>query len=800
MHTWSLVFDAYDPDREGLREALCTLANGYVGVRGAAPESPADHVHYPGMYLAGCYNRLQTRVGGVAVEHEDMVNAPNWLPLTFRIDDGAWFDLDSVDLLSFRQELDMRRGLLLRRFRYRDNQHRTTTVTQRRFVSMHDVHVLGLETTIQPEDWSGTLEVRAALDGRVTNSGVKRYRGLPNSHLRAVAEGWNGADSIWLETATSTSRIRIAVAARIRVNGATEVRAREFHRRSRIAELTLAVAAEPNRPVTIEKVGVLFTSRDRAVFDSLSAATGRLETAGSFDDLLAPHVLEWGRLWRRCQILVPDSSQRAVNFHLFHLLQTLSEHVIDADVGVPARGLHGEAYRGHVFWDEVFVFPFLTLTFPEVARALLLYRWRRLAAARDAARSAGYRGAMFPWQSGSDGRDETPRIHLNPVSGRWIPDHSHLQRHVGLAVAHNVWHYVKASGDLDFLSQYAAELLVEITRFWSSVAVFDKARGRYRIIGVIGPDEFHDAYPDADRPGVDDNAYTNIMTARVARITLEALALLPEQRRRELSEKLRIDRSELDRFEDLTHRMRVPFLADGVIDQFEGYGELTELDWADYRQRYGDIRRLDRILEAEGDTVNRYQVSKQADALMLLFILGEDQLRTTLADLGYPVDDTAIARTIDHYRSRTSHGSTLSAVVHAWALARHHAEASWVHLVEALEGDIEDVQDGTTREGIHLGAMAGTVDLLIRGYTGLNTAGGALELEPALPAEMNRLDLSLRYLGHWDIAVSCRNHGVKVSVDRAGPGPIDVVLCGCRNSLRPGESWEMRSSAPDRQE
>lgn len=794
MSHWSLIYEGYDPAAEGVREALCTLANGYVGIRGAAPESRAGAIHYPGTYLAGCYNRLTAHIDGRDVESEDMVNAPNWLSLTFRIEGGPWFDVDAAELLDYRQELDLKRGLLMRRLRFRDEEGRTTALAQRRIASMHDPHLVALETTIEPEDWSGVMEVRSALDGRVTNAGVRRYRRLPGAHLRAVAEGWDGGESSWLQVRTSSSHVRIALAARLRVDGATEIRPRRFDRQPRLATTTATVDAHAGMPVTIEKVVAIHTSDDPAVFESLPAARDRAQTARSFDELVVDHVVAWGRLWRRGRLRVPDDVQLAVNVHLFHVLQTLTDHVVDVDAGVPARGLHGEAYRGHVFWDEVFVFPFLTMTFPEVARTLLMYRWRRLGAARRYARDKGHRGAMYPWQSGSDGRDETPTIHLNPRSGRWVADNSQLQRHVGLAIAHNVWQYVQATGDRAFLAEHGAEMLVEITRFWSSVASFNRAHGRYEITGIMGPDEYHDAYPKADRPGVDNNAYTNVMVARIARITLDALAELAPRRRAELREKVALNRTELDRFEDLARRMRVVVRPDGVIDQFEGYTRLDELDWPGYRRRYGDIRRLDRILEAEQDTVNRYQASKQADVLMLLFVLGVDGLRSTLVELGYDHAAAELERTIDYYRSRTSHGSTLSAVVHAWALARLRPSESWTFFRDALAADIRDGHGGTTREGIHLGAMAGTIDLLRRGYTGLDLAPEMLVIDPALPPELDRLDVVLCYRDHWDVSVTCRRDRVRVSVAAPGPGPIAAEVCGERVTLHPGESHEVRRS------
>ncbi|MFJ8114336.1 glycoside hydrolase family 65 protein, partial [Streptomyces sp. NPDC096132] len=345
-----------------------------------------------------------------------------------------------------------------------------------------------------------------------------------------------------------------------------------------------------------------------------------------------------------------------------------------------------EAYRGHVFWDELFVLPYLHLHFPEVSRALLRYRHRRLDRARAAARAIGRRGALYPWQSGSDGREETQQLHLNPRSGRWLPDHSRLQRHVGSAVAYNVVQYCEASGDDEFLHTKGAEMLLQIARFWADSATWDERLGRHRIRGVMGPDEYHDAYPGARQPGLDDNAYTNVTAAWVLARTVDVLRALPEPRLRELAERTGLDGGELEQWEGVSRTLHVPF-HDGVISQFEGYGDLAELDWEGYRRRYGDIRRLDRILEAEGDTVNHYKASKQADVLMLGYLFSPHELRGLFERLGHRLDDDTWHRTVDHYLVRTSHGSTLSGLVHGWVLARARRAEAWTYCQEALRGD-----------------------------------------------------------------------------------------------------------------
>ncbi|WP_395108437.1 glycoside hydrolase family 65 protein [Actinomadura sp. SCN-SB] len=791
MSRWLLAYDGYDPDWEGVRETLCTLGNGYFATRGAQPEATADGVHYPGTYIAGCYDRLASRVAGHTVVNEDLVNAPNWLPLTVRIEDGPWLRLAALAsdgaLLSHRQELDLRRGVLTRLLRFADAAGRVTRMTQRRIVSMDDPHLAALETTLVPENWSGRMEIRSAIDGRVTNCGVARYRLLNGSHLVPDGEGAHGHEAVWLSCRTATSRIGIAVAARTRVDAAAERRTHD--ERGWIGQ-DLTVQAQESVPVTVEKVVALFTTRDRAIEEPAEAARRRVDRAGTFDELLERHVGAWDRLWHRCQLDVDrEDVQRALNLHTFHLLQTVSVHTVDLDVGVPARGLHGEAYRGHVFWDELFVLPFLTLRFPEVARALLLYRWRRLPEARRAARREGHRGAMYPWQSGADGREETQRLHLNPRSGRWLPDHSHLQRHVGLAIAYNVWRFYEATGDAEFLAEYGAEMLLEIARFFADLAVHDSEGDRYEIRGVMGPDEYHDGYPGRDEPGLDNNVYTNVLAVWVLCRALDVLALLPADSREGLRERLGLTGEEITRMRDVSRKMRVVF-HDGVLSQFEGYADLEELDWDGYRRRYGDIRRLDRILEAEGDTPNRYRASKQPDVLMLFYLLSRQELDSVLTRLGYTPGPDLIERTIAYYLPRTSHGSTLSAVVHAWLMARVDGEEAWEFFLESLRSDIEDRQRGTTAEGIHLGAMAGTLNLVQRCYAGISTQGPVLHFDPRLPTGIGHVRLGLRYRGHWGIDVTCSRDRLRVALRHGVASPIEVACGPDRVTIEPGGSWE----------
>lgn len=797
MNEWLWSYDGYAAEDEGQREALCTLGNGYLASRGVLPECEADEVHYPGTYLAGIFNRLSTEVSGRTVVNESIVNAPNWLTLRVRPADCDWFTPDTSEVLDHHLELNTRRGELTRRSRLRDHEGRVLSVTQRRFISLRDPHQLGLETTVVPENFEGPLEIESALDGTVTNSGVDRYKSLDSDHLVHVSSGELDDGIIRLEVRTNDSGTSIAEAARTRVfvDGEPADPSRSTKARPRRVGQILTVGCAAGQQVTIEKIVAVYTSVDNGIYSASDAAVEAVQHACGFDDLLERHITSWGHAWNRSTIKLSGDvghTARVLNLHIFHLLQTVSKNTAELDAGVPARGLHGEAYRGHIFWDELFIFPLVTMRVPELTRALLRYRARRLDRARRSAREAGFEGAMYPWQSGSDGREETQTLHLNPESGHWLPDASHLQRHINAAVAVNVWRYWQATTDLEFMRFWGAEMLLEIARFWASATTYNRALDRYEITCVMGPDEYHEGYPDRDEPGLDNNAYTNVMAVWCLCRAFDVLEVLPMSRRLELDEKLGLSREEMDRWGDISRKMRVCFHGDRIVSQFEGYDDLDELDWEAYRARYGDIRRLDRILEAEGDSPNRYKLSKQADALMLFYVLNSEELAEIWDRLGYERDADFISRNVEYYEARTAHGSTLSQMVHAWLHSRLDRSKSWDLFRNALASDINDVQGGTTAEGIHLGAMAGTVDLVQRCYGGVDARSDVLYVNPRLPRELHELSFSIIYR-HQPVSLEITRERVCVRLPQAtgNSTPVAVDVCGEFAVLEPGDTLEV---------
>ncbi len=754
MKNWTLTYDHYDPDEEGLREAMTSTGNGYFCTRGAAHWSDADGVHYPGTYVHGGFNRETTIMAGRPVLNEDLVNMPNWLPLKLRIEgDGEPVDFDNVEILSYRHELDIRNATLGRDLRFRDREGRETSVESRRFVSMADMHQAGIEWTITPENWSGRVEIITALDGRVVNEGVARYEDLEGRHLDPVSPRTFGPEVIALEVRTRQSRIYVAEAARNRVygeHGVLDVE-RSLYQMQDYIHQVISFEVHEKSPARVEKMVAFYTSRDSAINEPLANAGTAVSRYGTFAQAFEKHAKAWDELWEACDMRIPqdDRVQLLVRLHISHILQVCSPHTADLDAGAPARGLNGEAYRGHIFWDDLYIYPFLNFRLPKVTRALLMYRFRRMGEARAAAAEAGYKGAMFPWQSGSDGKEETQEIHLNPNAGTWDPDLSHRQRHVNAAIFYNIWHYYQATGDKEFMLDNGAEMMLEIARFWASIAFYSEERGRYEIHGVMGPDEFHEKYPDSDEGGLNNNAYTNVMVAWISEVVREVLDLLPERRRESLRARIGLTDEEIRLWDEMSHGMFVPFHEDDegnpIISQFEGYEDLEELDWEHYREQYGNIQRLDRILKAEGDDPDRYQLAKQADTLMLFFLFSEEELKELFGRLGYEYTPETARHNIDYYESRTTHGSTLSFIVHAAIMADIDPESSWERYEEALESDIGDVQGGTTREAIHLGVMAGTLDLLQRGYMGSGIRDGTLYFNPKMSDRLDGLSFPMQF-------------------------------------------------------
>ncbi|MFO8128490.1 MAG: beta-phosphoglucomutase family hydrolase [Bacteroidales bacterium] len=754
---WELNYYNFDQTQEKLRETLTTVGNGYFATRGCfAGERASKDVHYPGTYVAGVYNKVPTVIHDRKIYNNDFVNCPNWLIVDFRIGEGNFISIMETDVLAYKHSLDMYKGIMCREITFKDAKGNITTIKTERFASMDNPHLAVIRYHVIPHNYFEPVTLRSTLDGTIANYGVPRYRSLSGNHLNAIDQyGVNGM--LFLHVRTNQSDVDIYMYARQKlfVDGDETKEKGMVETSIEAISESFTFECEQDKTYTIEKTVALYTSQDRGVENPKEQGAQTLDAAGSYDRMLKKHRDAWKDIWDKADVIVEGDrfSQKVLRLHIYHLLVTASPHNRNIDAGIPARGLHGEAYRGHIFWDEMFVLPFYDYHFPEISRADLLYRYRRLDAARENAREMGFDGAMYPWQSANDGKEETQIIHYNPVSGEWDPDLSHLQRHVSLAIANNVMRYCRATDDKEFMRDYGAEIMFEIVRFWVSIVKYDEHKKRYVINRVMGPDEFQEKYPGASKGGINNNSYTNVMVSWLLNKVIYFCDHFNRQEIDGILSKLSITQEEIDKWRTVRDNMYVDINEDGILAQFEGYFDLEELDWQHYRNAYGDIHRLDRILKAEGDTPDKYKAAKQADVLMLFYVLSPAQVKKALERMGYETGGELelLKKNYDYYIKRTSHGSTLSYVVHASILKYLDFEDGerfeWFR--KALESDIHDTQGGTTEEGIHTGVMAGTLDIVFQSFSGLEYFPDHIVVHPALPRQWYALQFKILHRKRW---------------------------------------------------
>lgn len=744
--SWHLdYYGQYQGKRNRGQEAMLTIGNGFYGLRGAYVEAQADADNYPGLYVAGVYNQTTTTINGRDVTNEDLVNLPNVQALTVSIDQGNPIRIRHRDIHDIYRSLDLRTGRLTTTLMLALATGHQLMIQTQKVAGMNHWHQLGLRYAITPLNFAGTIQVSATIDGDVVNGNVDRYAQFDQHHV-AVTGMASAGERALLTGQTKTSHIEFALGSKL----TTGVKAAPVKTTTgaKAIRQSLTLDVQPGETYTVDKTVAIFTSRetsgalDTAVWEELAGA--------DFDHIAADSATYYRHLWQTSDITIDGDliSQKLLRVNAFHLAVAggaLASGQLDASVG--ARGLHGEAYRGHVFWDELFVMPAYIDQSPAIAKQMLLYRYRRLPAAREAAKAAGNAGAMFPWQSASRGDEQAQSLHLNPLTNQWDPDYSRRQRHVSLAIAYNVWLYWHTTGDDAFMRDHGLEMLLSIGKFWLSKAELDPQTKQYHISGVMGPDEFHEGYPNAKTAGLTDNTYTNLLVAWLLGI-LQQLQAPFAKTWGQAAQASDWQAADTKLAAALQQHLAIPVNRDGILGQFAGYFKLPTLDFDAYRKQYGDISRLDRILKAAGKTPDAYQVAKQADTLMAWYLLPKASMQHLLKGLGVKLPSDYFAQNLQFYLDRTTHGSTLSRIVYAaLTLMAGRSDQSWQFYHQALFSDYWDIQGGTTAEGIHLGVMGATLNVATQVYGGADLRGPQPTITPHLPDHWTKLSFSLRWHG-----------------------------------------------------
>lgn len=776
---WQVSYHGYRPGKDEYSvESLLTVGNGFMGLRGTMPEMEISDDHYPATYLASLYNTAASVVSNQTIYNEDFVNAPN-LQKIYLIVDNEKIAFEKEQIKKLTRTLHLKTGLFHANAIVTTKTGKEIALTVKKIANMQQTEQYSLQYAFMPLNFSSTITLVSEADGDVYNYNVARYRSLTKNHLDIVALNVQATKAL-LVAKTKASQITVTQYSEL-FSQDLDLTQLENTLEGKVVRQKLIISAKENTWYTLDKTVSVAQRRKeetplRIDLDQVSLP--------AFEKSAAESAAAWQILWDKAAITVTGDlmSQKLLNLHTYHLLSSASPNGNKGlDASITARGLHGEAYRGHIFWDELFILPFYIIHFPKTAREILLYRYRRLPAAKIDAKKAGYKGAMFPWQSGLDGTEQSQELHLNPISGKWKEDHSRLQRHVSLAIAYNIWQYFNNAQDEDFMKQYGLELLLEIAHFWESAALWDEELQRYTIDHVMGPDEFHESYPNAKKGGLKNNAYTNMMVVWLFE-EIERLQELLPQDFAAAAEKTGLTADTLQQMTAIKNKLALEINDEGIIAQFAGYFDLKDLDWDYYKEKYGNVYRMDRILNAEGHSADEYKVAKQADSLMIFYNFPQKKVSEILQDLNYDLPKDYVTKNLAYYLARTSHGSTLSRVVHAQLAAMVDAQdLAWQLYKEALYSDYRDIQGGTTAEGIHAGVMAATLYIPLTTFAGLDIRQEVLNLTPNLPKAWESLAYKLKIRGvHFDIAIS--QSEITITADET----ITIHVCDKPVTLKAG--------------
>jgi beta-phosphoglucomutase len=712
---WTVIETQFSPELLHSRETLFTIGNGYLGTRGSFEEGyPQD---LSATLIHGVFD-------DVPIVYTELANCPDWLPISLSIN-GETFRLDQGTVLKYQRQLDVQQGILSRMVRWCSPNGRTVDLRFERWASLDDPHVLAVRCEIEPVDFDGFVEVQASLNGYPENQGF--------NHWELIQQGKQD-HSIWLSSRTRGSRIQLGMTAQLTIVGADATP--QGTSVPGYPTLSATFLVNEGQTYAVEKLITVFTSRD--IEDPLAAALSKLSALSDYKTLRAAHRAAWAHRWTYSDIDIEGDlrAQLAIRYNLFQLLICGSS--TDDRVSIPAKTLSGFGYRGHAFWDtEIFILPFFTFTQPEIARNLLSYRYHTLDGARRKALHYGYKGAMYAWESADTGDEVTPRWALpNQPYGEdvriWCRDQ---EIHISADVPYAIWQYWQATGDDLWMRDYGAEIVLDTAIFWSSRVDLNIKSERYEIREVIGADEYHEH--------VSNNAFTN----RMAQWHLEKALYLydwlqehyPEQAAA-LHAKLNLSQERRSRWKDIVQCIWIPYdPSTGLIEEFEGFFKLKDINLADYEPR---TKSMQALLGIEG--ANQQQVLKQPDVLMLLYLM-----RFTQA---FPYSEEWLRTNWDYYAPRTdiTYGSSLGPAIHAiLASDLEKVSEAYERFMQAAMVDLEDVRDNAA-DGIHGASAGGLWQAVVFGFGGIQLKeNDGPVATPHLPPGWTRLRFRLHWRGQW---------------------------------------------------
>jgi trehalose/maltose hydrolase-like predicted phosphorylase len=736
--TWVLTKHGYDPVREEIYEARFAISNGFLGVRaGRAISRGARWVEPHRTYVAGLFD-----IPSPQHPIPRLVAAPGWLQVRI-VTNGGLLVYHPSEVSTHSMTLDMRRGVLLTETRLADHPAIAVRARTLRLVALRE-RAIGLHLVhLEIEEGEIELTLEASFEGL---------------GLGLVPERVGNDLGIW-RTRYSGKRLAIAAASSFEIDGSEIEPARpgpfawSWHWKTRPGQILRLVRL----------VSVARGDMDDADAGKIACEKLRLTQRLGWRKVVEEHEISWADRWQHSQFEIGGDpvAEQALRFAAYHL--NSAANPADERVSIGARGLTGEDYQGHVFWDtEIYLLPFYTLTWPEAARALLMYRFRTIEGARAKAASMGWRGAMYAWESADTGAETTPEQVVSP-DGHVIVDIlcGKEEQHITADVAYAVWQYWEATRDQQFLLDAGAEIILETGRFWSSRAQRE-SDGYCHIRGVIGPDEYHEH--------IDDNAFTNVMARWNIRRALDVAAILRQSwpdHWAGLSSRLRLTDTELSHWRAVAETMTTGWSPQtGLFEQFAGFFALEEIDLLPYEGRSVP---MDTMLGRQ--RTQRTKVIKQADVVALLGLLPEE----------FPGDSAAA--NFRYYEPRCCHGSSLSGPMHALVAARlGYSEIALRYFQHAVAIDLADTHTAIAG-GLHMAALGGTWLAVVFGFAGLSLRSDGIAFEPKLPPSWRSLGFRIEWRGRrLKIMIDAQHRTLQAMLETGDS--MALLLHGRQHELR----------------
>lgn len=732
---WEIVEDSFQPEWIRCRESLFALGNGYLGTRGTFEEGLADAagLSVEGTYVNGFYESSPIQYGERAYGYADftqtMLNLPNGKVIRIYLEDEA-FNLLEGRILNYRRALDLKRGILTRSVVWESPRGRRMRAEYERLVSLRDKHLLAIRCRVIPLNFRGRIRLVSALDAEVTNLVAD---GDPRIGSGFEDRGY-GIDQSLLDGSMASFRLRTkrsglvlacAMAHRIQANAGVAVNAARIGDR---LEVCFDVAAGENQPVLLQKYVAYLAGSEGEEENLVPAAVTLADRAGEdgFDRLREDQESLMRDFWERVGIEIEGdpAALQGLRFSAFHLLQSAGR---DGRTSISAKGLTGQGYAGHFFWEaEVYMLPFFLHTQPAIARKILEYRYNTLNKARDRARQMSHpRGALFAWRTIAG--EECSACYPAGTA----------QYHINAGIALAVRSYIESTGDFDFLADYGAEIVFETARLWADLGSFcAKKGGRFCLNGVTGPDEYTAI--------VDNNFYTNLMARENLKYACQAADWLRRnraQRFSDLAARLGLVEEEIDFWRRAAERMYLPYDEElGIHPQDDTF--LAKKPW-DFAGTPAD--RYPLLLHYHPLVIYRHQVCKQADVVLALFLQGDE----------FTLEEKR--RDFDYYEPLTTHDSSLSPSIFSIVASEiGYRVKAYDYFIRSVRMDLDDLY-GNTDTGIHAANMAGSWMSLVNGFGGMRVRGGILHFRPYLPAGWKS----------YSFRVAFRGRLIGVSIDAA---------------------------------